>query len=41
MSNDENEVVGGFIAVIICLAIVMIASRKRTNNAGLNDEAKG
>ena len=25
----ENEVVGGVIAVIICVAIVMIASRKR------------
>ena len=37
----ENEVVGGVIAVIICVAIVMIASRKRANNADAKDEAKG
>ena len=37
----ESEVVGGVIAVIICVAIVMIASRKGTNNADSNDEAKG
>ncbi len=36
-----NEVVGGVIAVIICVAIVMIASRKRTNNADPKDDAKG
>ena len=37
----ENEVVGGVIAVIICVAIVMIASRKRTSHADSEDEAKG
>ena len=37
----KNEVVGGVIAVIICLAIVMIASRKRTSHADSKDEAKG
>ena len=37
----ENELAGGVIAVIICLAIVMIASRKGTKNADSKDEAKG
>ena len=37
----KNEVAGGVIAVIICVAIVMIASRKRTSHANPKDEAKG
>jgi len=37
----ESEVVGGVIAVIICVAIVMIASRKRTSHADSKNEAKG
>ena len=37
----ENEVVGGVNAVMIGVAIVMIASRKGTNNADSKDEAKG
>jgi hypothetical protein len=37
----ENEVVGGVITVIICVAIVLIASRKRTSHAASKDEAKG
>ena len=37
----ENEVVGGVIAVIICVAIVIIASRKGTNNTDPKDDVKG
>lgn len=37
----ENEVVGGVIAVIIRVAIVMIASLKRANNADPKDDARG
>jgi hypothetical protein len=37
----ENELAGGVIAVIICVAIVMIASRKRTSSADTKDDVKG
>jgi len=37
----ENELAGGVIAEIICVAIVMIASRKRMSSADTKDDVKG